>query len=162
MHRLARGRVVGVLSGGDEIVVPTLFAVEVAASLARIGVPLSAIRSYVDRLLDGARVIPLGPRAARQARETAMRWKLRAAGGRRMHGHRTIGWRGEERPNHSVPWRWRIAVSTDLWIAYVGPFCVAPAPKVHVSGSPPRRNVAAFTRRQTTGAQLVAAVRRAI
>lgn len=79
MHRLARGRVVGVLSGGDEIVVPTLFAVEVAASLARIGVRLSAIRSYVDRLLDGARVIPLGPRAARQARETAMRWKLRAA-----------------------------------------------------------------------------------
>jgi predicted nucleic acid-binding protein len=71
--------VVAVLSGTDEIVVPTLFAVEVAASLARIAVSLAAIRSYVDDLLRVATVVSLGPRGARQARETAMRWKLRAA-----------------------------------------------------------------------------------
>src|SRR5205823_12653895 len=68
-----------VLSGADEIIVPRLFSVEVAASLAHVGVVLPAIRRYVKELLDGAAVIPLGPRAARQARETAMRWKLRAA-----------------------------------------------------------------------------------
>ena len=38
-----------------------------------------AIRRFVKELLGGAAVVPLGPRAARQARETAMRWKLRAA-----------------------------------------------------------------------------------
>jgi predicted nucleic acid-binding protein len=47
--------------------------------LARVGVPLQAVRAYVDQLLAGASVVPLGPRAARQARETAMRWRLRAA-----------------------------------------------------------------------------------
>jgi predicted nucleic acid-binding protein len=79
MHRAARLRVAGVLSGDDTIVVPTLFAIEVAASLARVGVQLQAVRAYVDQLLAPASAIPLGPRAARQARETAMRWKLRAA-----------------------------------------------------------------------------------
>jgi predicted nucleic acid-binding protein len=79
MHRAARLRVAGVLSGGDAVVVPTLFGIEVAASLSRVGVPLQAVRAYVDQLLAGASVIPLGSRAARQVRETAMRWKLRAA-----------------------------------------------------------------------------------
>ena len=78
-HRAARNRVEAVLSGADEIIVPTLFSVEVAASLARVGVALPAIRRFVKELLGGAAVVPLGPRAARQARETAMRWKLRAA-----------------------------------------------------------------------------------
>lgn len=78
-HRTARSRVEAILSGTDEIAVPTLFSVEVAASLARLGIALPAIRAYVDELLAGAVVIPLGPRAARQARETAMRWRLRAA-----------------------------------------------------------------------------------
>jgi predicted nucleic acid-binding protein len=79
MHRAARLRVAGALAGDDAIVVPTLFTIEVASSLARVGVPLQAVRAYVDQLLAGASVIPLGPRAARQARETAMRWRLRAA-----------------------------------------------------------------------------------
>jgi predicted nucleic acid-binding protein len=79
MHRSARSRVEGILSGEDEIVVPTLFAVEVAASLARADLSLPSIRAYVDELLVGASVVPLGPRAARQVWETAMRWRLRAA-----------------------------------------------------------------------------------
>jgi predicted nucleic acid-binding protein len=78
-HRRARTRVEAILSGADEIVVPSLFGIEVAASLARAGVPLPAIRSYVDALSSGAAVVPIGPRAARQAQETAMRWRLRAA-----------------------------------------------------------------------------------
>src|SRR5262249_61751949 len=78
-HRRSRARVAGVLSGTDEIVVPSLFGIEVAASLARVGVAPPAIRSYVDALLAGADVVTLGPRAARRARETAMRWRLRAA-----------------------------------------------------------------------------------
>jgi predicted nucleic acid-binding protein len=78
-HRAARLRVAGVLSGDDAIVVPTLFTIEVAASLARVGVSLQAVRAYVDQLIAGASVVSLGSRAARQARETAMRWGLRAA-----------------------------------------------------------------------------------
>ena len=78
-HRAARKRVEAVLSGTDEIIVPALFSVEVAAALPRAGVALSAIRNYVRQLLGRAAVVPLGPRAAREARETAMRWKLRAA-----------------------------------------------------------------------------------
>jgi predicted nucleic acid-binding protein len=78
-HRAARKRVEAVLLGTDEIIVPVLFSVEVAAALARAGVALSAIRNYLRQLLGQAAVVPLGPRAAREARETAMRWKLRAA-----------------------------------------------------------------------------------
>jgi hypothetical protein len=57
-HRRSCTRVDDVLSGTDGIV---------------------AIRSYVDALLAGAAVATLGPRAARRARETATRWRLRAA-----------------------------------------------------------------------------------
>jgi predicted nucleic acid-binding protein len=68
-----------VLERVDDIVVPVLFEIEVAASLARVGVALPAIRAYVDALVAGASVIQLGRRATRHARETAMRWRLRAA-----------------------------------------------------------------------------------
>jgi predicted nucleic acid-binding protein len=78
-HRAARKRVEAFWLRADEIIVPVLFSVEVAAALARAGVALSAIRNYLKQLLGGAGVVPLGPRAAREARETAMRWKLRAA-----------------------------------------------------------------------------------
>jgi predicted nucleic acid-binding protein len=62
------------------MVVPVLFAVEVGAALARAGEDLPAVRAYVESLLAGAALVaPLGPRAARHARETAMRWRLRAA-----------------------------------------------------------------------------------
>jgi predicted nucleic acid-binding protein len=78
-HRAARSRVEAVLAGADAIVVPVLFQIEVAATLARVDVALPGIRAYVDTLLAGATVVPLGRRAARQVRETAMRWRLRAA-----------------------------------------------------------------------------------
>lgn len=78
-HRAARTRVQRILEGDEGIVVPSLFSIEVAASLARAGTPVPAVRNYVSRLLAVARVVPLGPAASRQARETAMRWKLRGA-----------------------------------------------------------------------------------
>ena len=80
-HRKARARVRRALTGTDEIVVPSIFSVEVGASLARAGEPLGTIRAYVDALLARATVVPLGARAARAAREMAMRCRLRAADG---------------------------------------------------------------------------------
>lgn len=79
-HRAARLLVAGILRGEDEVVVPAIFSVEVAAALARADEPTPAIRAYVDALLRmAARVVPLSPAVARRARETAMRWRLRAA-----------------------------------------------------------------------------------
>jgi predicted nucleic acid-binding protein len=79
-HRGARARVAAMLRGDDQVVVPSLFSVEVAAALARVGEPPPAIRSYVDALLRAAeRAVPLSAGAARRARETAVRWRLRAA-----------------------------------------------------------------------------------
>lgn len=79
-HERSRLRVSRALRGLDDIVVPALFSVEVSASLARAGESLPAVRAYVESLLGAAAlIVPLGPRAARQARETAMRWRLRAA-----------------------------------------------------------------------------------
>jgi predicted nucleic acid-binding protein len=79
-HAAARARVAGVLRGEDELVLPTLFSVEVTAALARVDEPVPAIRAYVDALLRAAtRVVPLSPAVARRARETALRWRLHAA-----------------------------------------------------------------------------------
>jgi predicted nucleic acid-binding protein len=80
-HRVSRTRVRRVLTGMDEIVVPSIFSVEVGASLARAGEPLGTVRAYVEALLARATVVPLGVRAARAAREMAMRYGLRAADG---------------------------------------------------------------------------------
>jgi predicted nucleic acid-binding protein len=79
-HLAARSRVSRVLRAADQIVVPTLFPIEVAAALARAGEPLPRVRAYVDSLVAVAdAVVGLGPRTAIRARETAMRWQLRAA-----------------------------------------------------------------------------------
>jgi predicted nucleic acid-binding protein len=79
-HGPARLRVSRVLRGLDDIVVPALFSVEVGAALARAGEDLPAVQAYVESLLEAAQTVAsLGPHAARRARETAMRWRLRAA-----------------------------------------------------------------------------------
>ena len=66
----------GILRGEGELIVPAIFSVEVAASLARVGEPAPAIRAYVEALLRAAEQSSV---AARRARKTAMRWQLRAA-----------------------------------------------------------------------------------
>jgi len=79
-HRAAQARVARILRGEDELIVPTIFSVEVVAALARVDEPAAEIRAYVDALLRvAARIVPLSPVVARRARETAMRWRLRAA-----------------------------------------------------------------------------------
>jgi predicted nucleic acid-binding protein len=79
-HARSRLRVTRILRGLDDFVVPALFPVEVGAALARAGAELAAVRAYVESLVGAAdRIVPLGSRAARHARETAMRWHLRAA-----------------------------------------------------------------------------------
>jgi predicted nucleic acid-binding protein len=79
-HRAARARMAAILRGADEFVVPSIFSVEVGAALARAGEAAPAIRAYLDALLAAAqRVVPLRPAEARRARETAIRWRLRAA-----------------------------------------------------------------------------------
>lgn len=79
-HLAARRRVRRVLMAQDEIVVPTLFLVEVAASLGRLGVA----HDRVDQLLDGLskaphELVPLAARRARLASAQALDGRLRGA-----------------------------------------------------------------------------------
>lgn len=79
-HLAARRRVRRALLGQDEVVVPTLFLVEVAASLCRLGVA----HDRIDQLLDGLsraphELVPLTTRRARVASAEALRGRLRGA-----------------------------------------------------------------------------------
>lgn len=79
-HAAARARVAGVLAGNDEIVVPAIFPIEVAAAPARVGEPPTAVSTYVDTLMSvAAAVVTIGPVRARQIRDTAIAARLRAA-----------------------------------------------------------------------------------
>jgi predicted nucleic acid-binding protein len=76
----ARARVNRALRGDDELVVPTLLGVEVAASLARVGEPIPKIRELVARLTSTPHhVVPLGTGRARRAMDVAMAGQLRGA-----------------------------------------------------------------------------------
>lgn len=76
----ARARINRALRGDDELVVPTLLGVEVAASLARVGEPDAKIRELVGRLTSSPhQLIPLGTGRARRAMDVAMAGKLRGA-----------------------------------------------------------------------------------
>lgn len=79
-HTTARARVARVLTGADDIVVPVIFSIEVAAALARVGEPPAAIRAYVDMLLSvAAPIAAVGPARAEKIRDMAIAAKLRAA-----------------------------------------------------------------------------------
>lgn len=78
-HAAARARVVRALSGKDDVVVPSIFPIEVGSALARVGEPTGAIRAYVNALLAVVEVTTIGPRSARQILDIAMSSKLRAA-----------------------------------------------------------------------------------
>jgi predicted nucleic acid-binding protein len=76
----ARATVNRALRGDDELVVPTLLAVEVAASLARVGEPAPKIRELVAHLTSSPhQSVPLGPGRAKRAMELAIAGKLRGA-----------------------------------------------------------------------------------
>ena len=79
-HPASYDRMLRVLRRADDVVVPTLFTVEVASALTRAGESHGTVRSYVAILLAVAAKVPeLDPNAADRARETAMALGLRAA-----------------------------------------------------------------------------------
>jgi len=77
-HAEARELVARLLSGQDRVVVPALFQVEVASGLARAGWEPARVAAWVDALLQHARVVTVGPRAAAKIQRVAMSTRLRA------------------------------------------------------------------------------------
>jgi predicted nucleic acid-binding protein len=76
----ARSRLNRALRGDDELVVPTLFGVEVAGALARAGHADSKIRDLVERLMAGPHeVVSMGTSRMRRTVDLAIRAKLRGA-----------------------------------------------------------------------------------
>ena len=76
-HARAVSYLAPLLQGVDTIVVPTLFDVEVVATLVRAGYPPADARRAADLFVSRARMVTLGPRAARAASNTASRTRLR-------------------------------------------------------------------------------------
>jgi predicted nucleic acid-binding protein len=79
-HVSSRVRVSRVLGGDDQIIIPAIFPIEVAAALTRAGEAPSAVRAYVDASCSAAlSVATVGARSARRLREVAIASRLRAA-----------------------------------------------------------------------------------
>jgi predicted nucleic acid-binding protein len=78
-HAASRARVDRILAGTDEIVVPALFPIEVAAALTRVGMANRDVMAYLDKLLVGASLVTIGPKRAPLIQAIAMATKLRAA-----------------------------------------------------------------------------------
>jgi len=79
-HVPARARVVRVLGREDEIVVPALFPVEIAAALSRTGSPPEVVDAFVTPLIAApTRLMTIGPRTARRIQRVATGLRLRAA-----------------------------------------------------------------------------------
>ena len=69
-----------VLTGDDELVVPVLFPIEIAAALSRTGSPATAVERFVTPLVAApTQLVTIGPRTARRIQRVAMQLKLRAA-----------------------------------------------------------------------------------
>jgi predicted nucleic acid-binding protein len=76
-HARAASYLAPLLQGIDAIVVPTLFEVEVVATLVRAGIAPADARRAADLFVSRGRQVTLGPRAARAASNTASRTHLR-------------------------------------------------------------------------------------
>jgi len=76
-HARATAHLAPLLQGTDSVIVPSIFGVEVVASLVRAGVLARDARRAADLFLARARVVSLGPRAARAAAGVAARTRLR-------------------------------------------------------------------------------------
>jgi predicted nucleic acid-binding protein len=64
-HVASRARLLRLLQGDDEIVVPILFDIEVTSALVRVGVAPTDVATYLATDLVRRKTITLGPRAAR-------------------------------------------------------------------------------------------------
>jgi predicted nucleic acid-binding protein len=80
-HLAARARVSAILMGQDQLVVPSIFPIEVTSALARRAAwPKSQIEDYVARLLaPPSRLVTIGPRRASGAARVAAVTRIRAA-----------------------------------------------------------------------------------
>ena len=79
-HAAALARVMRVMHGLDELVVPVIFAIEVAAALSRTGSPAPVIERFIAPLIASpTRIITIGPRTAQRIQRVAVRLRLRAA-----------------------------------------------------------------------------------
>jgi predicted nucleic acid-binding protein len=76
-HSRAAAHLAPLLQGIDAIVVPTIFDVEVVATLVRAGFAPADARRAADLFVSRARLVTLGPRGARAASNTASRTRLR-------------------------------------------------------------------------------------
>jgi predicted nucleic acid-binding protein len=78
-HGDALRRCLPLFAGRDEIVVPALFDVEVASALVRRGVAPSSVDRFFEKHFATRKLVTLGPRAARAARQVVGITRLRAA-----------------------------------------------------------------------------------
>ena len=79
-HRPSRAQIDRVIAQDDEIVVPSLFSIEVAGALSRAGWSLKDIHAYVGALSTPPhRMVTLGPRTASKIRDVAIGCRLRGA-----------------------------------------------------------------------------------
>lgn len=78
-HAVALRRCMPLFTGHDEIVVPSLFEVEVVAALVRRGADPARVALFFEQHFAARTVVTLGPRAARGARAVAGLTRLRAA-----------------------------------------------------------------------------------
>ncbi len=76
-HARAVSSLAPLLQGTDSIVVPSIFDVEVVASLVRAGYAAADARRAADLFVGRARIVTLGPRGARAASGVAARTRLR-------------------------------------------------------------------------------------
>jgi predicted nucleic acid-binding protein len=78
-HADALRRCMPLFTGVDEIVVPSIFDVEVVSALARRGAPLAGIDRFFEAHFSTRKLVTIGPRAALAARAVAANTRLRAA-----------------------------------------------------------------------------------
>lgn len=78
-HRAARSRLLSLLTGEDEIVVPAIFDAEVTSALVRGGAPPALCAAYLETDLAARRMITMGPRASQGVVAIVQATKLRAA-----------------------------------------------------------------------------------
>jgi predicted nucleic acid-binding protein len=79
LHADALRRCLPLFAGRDEIVVPSLFDVEVTSALVRRGVAAASVDRWLATQFVSRKLIVLGPRAAQAARRIVGLTKLRAA-----------------------------------------------------------------------------------
>jgi predicted nucleic acid-binding protein len=78
-HAAALRRCLPLFAGRDEIVVPSLFDLEVTSALVRRGIAPDRVAAFFDRHLHARRLVTIGPRVVRAAWTVVAATRLRAA-----------------------------------------------------------------------------------